>query len=48
LRICGTIIDADPITGRATSIRRICIKGADLPELEMLGLPTQVEPRPTT
>jgi len=48
LRICGTIIDADPVTGRATAIRRICVKETDLPQLEKLILPTQVEPRPTT
>jgi calcineurin-like phosphoesterase len=34
VRICGTIIDADPVTGRATAIRRICLRQVDLPQLE--------------
>lgn len=33
-RICGTIIEADPATGRATGIARICVTEADLPNLE--------------
>jgi metallophosphoesterase (TIGR00282 family) len=30
VRLCGTIITADPETGRATAIERLCIKEADL------------------
>ena len=35
VRICGTIVTADPETGRATAIERLCVLEADLP-----GLPT--------
>ncbi len=34
LRLCGTIVDADPKTGRAIAIRRISITESDLPRLE--------------
>jgi calcineurin-like phosphoesterase len=34
VRLCGTIVDADPDTGRATAIQRLCITEADLPRLE--------------
>jgi metallophosphoesterase (TIGR00282 family) len=30
VRLCGTIITADPETGRATAIERLCIRDADL------------------
>src|SRR4029078_11716657 len=33
-RLCGTIITANPETGRATAIERICVTEADLAELE--------------
>jgi metallophosphoesterase (TIGR00282 family) len=33
VRLCGTIITADPGTGRATAIERLCVTEADLPEL---------------
>jgi hypothetical protein len=34
IRLCGTIIDVEANTGRATAIRRICVTEADLPRLE--------------
>jgi calcineurin-like phosphoesterase len=34
VRLCGTIVTADPATGRATAIERLCITEADLPMLE--------------
>ena len=34
VRLNGSIVDVDPETGRATSIRRICVTEADLPRLE--------------
>jgi 2',3'-cyclic-nucleotide 2'-phosphodiesterase len=34
VRLCGTIVTADPATGRATAIERLCVTEADLPTLE--------------
>jgi metallophosphoesterase (TIGR00282 family) len=34
VRLCGTIITADPETGHATAIERLCITEADLPRLK--------------
>lgn len=34
VRLCGTLVEADPQNGRATEIRRICIAEADLERLE--------------
>ena len=34
VRLCGTIITADPETGRATAIERLCVTEADLPGLQ--------------
>lgn len=34
VRLCGTIVAADPETGRATAIERLCITEADLPALQ--------------
>ena len=34
VRLCGTIVDADPETGRATAIERLCVTEADLPSLQ--------------
>ncbi len=30
VRLCGTIVDVDPATGRATAIRRVMIREKDL------------------
>jgi metallophosphoesterase (TIGR00282 family) len=30
VRLCGTIIDADPATGRALAIERLCLRAADV------------------
>jgi metallophosphoesterase (TIGR00282 family) len=37
VRLCGTIVEADPQSGRATAIRRIVVTEADLPRLEALA-----------
>ena len=34
VRLCGTIVTADPETGRATAIERLCVTEADLPRLQ--------------
>jgi metallophosphoesterase (TIGR00282 family) len=34
VRLCGSIVDADPETGRATAIERVCVREADLAGLE--------------
>ena len=34
VRLCGTIVTADPETGRATAVERLCVKETDLPALE--------------
>jgi calcineurin-like phosphoesterase len=34
VRLCGTIVTADPETGRATAVERLCVKETDLPMLE--------------
>lgn len=36
-RLCGTIVDVESATGRATAIRRVCITEADLPRLQSLA-----------
>ena len=33
VRLCGSIVDADPETGRATAIERLCVCESDLSEL---------------
>jgi calcineurin-like phosphoesterase len=33
VRLCGTIVEVEEETGRASSIRRICITQSDLPRL---------------
>ena len=35
VRLCGTIVTADPETGHATAIERLCITEADLPSLKV-------------
>ena len=40
VRLCGTMVEADPESGRATAIRRVCITEADLPRLEAAGRAT--------
>src|SRR3954467_6023816 len=34
VRLCGSIVTADPETGRAPAVERLCITEADLPALE--------------
>jgi calcineurin-like phosphoesterase len=34
VRLCGSIVDVDPATGRATAIQRVAVKEADLAALE--------------
>lgn len=34
VRLCGTIVDVDSASGRATSVRRLCVTEADLPRLQ--------------
>jgi calcineurin-like phosphoesterase len=34
VRLCGTIVDVDPASGRTTTIRRLCVTEADLPRLQ--------------
>lgn len=34
VRICGTIVDVDPESGRSTAISRLTVREADLPRLE--------------
>jgi len=34
VRLCGTIVDVDSATGRATTIRRLCVTESDLPRLQ--------------
>jgi calcineurin-like phosphoesterase len=38
VRLCGTIVTADPETGSATAIERLCVTEADLPALEAAKL----------
>lgn len=37
VRLCGTIVEADPESGRATGVERLRVTEADLPRLEALG-----------
>lgn len=37
VRICGTLVEADPETGLAVAIERICVTEADLPRLSALA-----------
>jgi metallophosphoesterase (TIGR00282 family) len=34
VRLCGSIVEVDPESGRAVSIERLCVREADLPALE--------------
>jgi metallophosphoesterase (TIGR00282 family) len=34
VRLCGSIVDVDPETGRATAIERVCVRESDLPTAE--------------
>lgn len=34
VRLCGTIVTAEPETGRTTAIERLCVKESDLPHLK--------------
>ncbi len=36
MRICGTMVDVEPESGQATSIRRLCVRESDLPRLEAI------------
>lgn len=44
VRLCGTIVDVDPETGRATAIERVCVREADA---ERLAAAFRAEPRLT-
>ncbi len=35
VRLCGTIVDVDPETGRANRIERLCVSEADVPALKV-------------
>ena len=37
VRINGTIVDVDPETGKATAIRRLCVREDEIPALRQLG-----------
>lgn len=37
VRLCGTIVDVDPATGKATSIRRLVVKEDEVPALRQLA-----------
>ena len=37
VRMCGTMVEVDAETGRATGIQRICVTEADLPRLAALA-----------
>ena len=39
-RLNGSIVDVDPVTGLATSIERLCVREAELAELELLAAAT--------
>jgi metallophosphoesterase (TIGR00282 family) len=45
VRLCGSIVDVDPATGRATAIRRVAIIEADLPRLRALAAEATAESR---
>jgi calcineurin-like phosphoesterase len=37
VRLCGTIVDIDASSGRATGIRRLCVAESDLEQMEKLA-----------
>lgn len=37
VRLCGTIVDVDETTGKATAIERLCVREAEVPVLELLA-----------
>jgi len=37
VRLCGTIVDVDPATGKATAIRRLVVKEDEVPALRQLA-----------
>jgi metallophosphoesterase (TIGR00282 family) len=39
VRLCGTIVEVDSTTGRATSVERLCVTEADLPRLQTRPTP---------
>ena len=43
VRLSGTIVEADPQSGRATAIRRVSVTEADLPRLEAIAKATAEE-----
>jgi calcineurin-like phosphoesterase len=45
VRLCGSMIDVDPATGRATAIRRLVVTEADLPRLRLIAA-TEESPEP--
>ena len=42
VRLCGSIVDIDPTTGRATAIRRLRVDEADIAKLQPAKPPTPV------
>lgn len=38
VRLCGTIVEVDAVTGKAVSIERLCVLQEELPELEALEI----------
>src|SRR5207302_4987622 len=45
VRLCGAVVDFDPLTGRAMAIRRLCVKEAEAAQLESLAAKV-AEPAP--
>lgn len=37
VRLCGTIVDVDETTGKATAIERLCVRETEVPALELIA-----------
>jgi calcineurin-like phosphoesterase len=37
VRLCGSIVDVDASTGKATSIERLCVRETELPGLRLVA-----------
>jgi metallophosphoesterase (TIGR00282 family) len=46
VRLCGTIVDVDPATGRASSIRRLVVREDEIASLKQLVEPAKEKPGP--
>jgi hypothetical protein len=46
VRLCGTIVDCDPLTGRATAVERLVVREAEAAELLRLRLPSAPVAKP--